>query len=102
MQSDVDFAHNHFEPFIFDNLSFLQLSVVDQERPGDPSVVLPRIPFEPKKIESNRDLLQDRKFQNYMLHRAVLLDFVIAFAKDPELSDQLDETITTMERELIR
>jgi hypothetical protein len=102
LAEDFQFTSMVVDPYFRDNLSLLQLHAAMTHRPGDPTYIPETPDVKPKDSVSHIPILADPFFQNIMAQRHDLLNEIINLAREPELPQQLDETIAFLRRELER
>ena len=100
LAEDFQFTSSVVDPYFRNNLSLLQLHGAMTHRPGDPTYV-PKTPdVKPKELVSHISILADTTFQNILAQRHDLLNEIINLAREPELPQQLDQTIELLRMEI--
>ena len=100
LAEDFQFTISVVDPYFRNNLSLLQLHGAMTHRPGDPTYV-PKTPdVKPKELVSHISILADTTFQNILAQRHDLLNEIINLAREPELPQQLDQTIELLRMEI--
>jgi len=102
LAEDFQFSSTVLDPYFRDKLSLLQLHMATTHRPGDPSYVPNTPEIKPNETVSNFPILAEKSFQNMMAQRYDLLNEIINLAREPDLPQQLDETIEFLRKEVGR
>jgi hypothetical protein len=102
LAEDFQFTFTVVDPYFRENLSLLQLHVALTHRPGDSTFVPKTSGVKPKDSVSHIPILAEKYFQNLMAQRHDLLSEIVNLGREPELPQQLDETIETLREEVGR
>ena len=102
LAEDFQFTFTVVDPYFRANLSLLQLHVALTHRPGDSTFVPKTSGVKPKDSVSHIPILAEKYFQNLMAQRHDLLSEIVNLGREPELPQQLDETIEILRKEVGR
>ena len=102
LAEDFQFTFTVVDPYFRENLSLLQLHVALTHRPGDSTFVPKTSGVKPKDSVSHIPILAEKYFQNLMAQRHDLLSEIVNLGREPELPQQLDETIEILREEVGR